>query len=496
MVCETLSQGFLEQFEKTKDKVALFTDHGDVRYLDLLEIYRGFCHQVEDLPLPSGSRVALYAEKSAQTIALILALWHHGHPVMVVPTALGDKACDKVFEDAAIFAQLGLNANGTIEILKEVRGKGFTKCTSSCALILTTSGSTGVPKGVMLPVRALTNFFNWARQQFSITADTTVFSYAPLNFDLALLEIWTPLSVGARSVLADPVKGADGAYLRSLVSTYQPDLIEGVPLLYRLLAEAEGSSAFKAPFVKNVIMTGEKFSKEQRHQLAHMFPEAIFRNVYGATETNDSLVFSCNAEELTDLEVMPVGMPLPHVKVLVEPTDEPEADDVARGELLVSTPFQATGYTDPVKTEDAFITRTVEGVASTFYKTGDLVRMKQNGLIYLEGRSDFIVKVRGVRTNIVDVEIALASHPDVEAAAVVPLPDTATGTKLAAVVQVSPGVKLNSLSLRSFCADHIPRSAIPSFYKISSDPIARTSTGKPDRKSLAGFFQETGEATS
>ncbi|MDX5593492.1 AMP-binding protein [Pseudovibrio sp. SPO723] len=496
MVCETLSQGFLEEFQKVREAVALHTDEGEVRYLDLLELHGAFCHQVENLPLPSGSRVALFAEKSARSLALILALWHHGHPVMIVPAGLGDKACDKVFEDAAIFAQIGVDAHGTIEILKEVRGKGFTKSTDNCALILTTSGSTGVPKGVMLPANALKSFFAWAKQQFSLVQNSKVFSYAPLNFDLALLEIWTPLSIGACSVLADPAKGADGAYLRALVSKHEPELIEGVPLLYRMLAETDGSAALKAPFVKNVIMTGEKFSKEQRLQLAHMFPEAIFRNVYGATETNDSLIFSCNAEELTDLEMMPVGMPLPHVKILVEPTDEPESDDIARGELLVSTPFQATGYTDPVKTEDAFLTRVVEGVAQTFYKTGDLVRMKKNGLIYLEGRSDFIVKVRGVRTNIVDVEIALTSHPDVEAAAVIPLPDAAAGTKLAAVVQVSPGAKLNSLTLRSYCAEHIPRSAIPSLYKITSDPLARTSTGKPDRKSLAGFFQEAGETTS
>ncbi len=496
MVCESLSQDFLKEFNRSQNRIAFQSESGEARYSDILNLHEVLCHEVEQLPLPSGSRVAIFAEKSARTIALILALWHHGHPVMIVPVGLGEVACDKVFEETEIFAQLGFNSDSNIEILKEVRRKGFAKSTVDCALILTTSGSTGTPKGVMLPSRALKNFFAWAKEHFELDEDSCVFSYAPLNFDLALLEIWAPLFAGATSVLADPAKGTDAEYLQTLVHQHKPELIEGVTLLYRMLAEPQDEKSFQAPSVKHVIMTGEKFPNELREKLLEMFPNAVFSNIYGATETNDSLMYSCSARELAGLDAMPAGAPLPHVKTLVEPIGDIVPNGVLRGELLVSTPFQANGYSDPEKTEEAFVTRLVEGTPETFYKTGDLVCVDENGLFHLEGRNDFIVKVRGVRTNIDDVEIALSSHPNVEAAAVIAIADPVAGTKLGAVVQVQEGAKINSLGLRSFCSKHIPRTAIPSLYKISSDPLARTSTGKPDRKFLAGFFNELGEVTS
>lgn len=119
-----------------------------------------------------------------------------------------------------------------------------------------------------------------------------------------------------------------------------------------------------------------------------------------------------------------------------------------------------------------------------FYRTGDIVTRNADGLYQLEGRSDWQVKVRGVRTNLQEVESVLARHPDVEEAAVVALPDPEAGVKLHARLTKRAGAGLNSLTIRSYAGANLPRHAIPSSVRISEIPLPRTSTGKPDRNKI------------
>jgi acyl-coenzyme A synthetase/AMP-(fatty) acid ligase len=153
------------------------------------------------------------------------------------------------------------------------------------------------------------------------------------------------------------------------------------------------------------------------------------------------------------------------------------------GELVVKTPFQTTGYLNAALNEGKFFDMSDNGdEPRRFFRTGDIVRRHDDGSITLEGRSDFYVKVRGVRVSTQVVEQAIQEHPDVIEVAVVAVPDELAGSRLHALVRREGESRLNSLSLRQHCTSRLARTEMPSTIEIVTEPLPKTSTGKIDRK--------------
>jgi len=143
---------------------------------------------------------------------------------------------------------------------------------------------------------------------------------------------------------------------------------------------------------------------------------------------------------------------------------------------VVWTPFRAEGYLDPEPDRQRW--------RDGFFRTGDLVRRDERGLVFLTGRGDHQVKVRGVRTNIQEVEQVVLAHPEVLEAAVVAVPDEQAGNLLHAVIRRMPGSRVNGLQLRVHCAAALPRTAIPGSFQVGDDALPHTPTGKIDRPAL------------
>jgi acyl-coenzyme A synthetase/AMP-(fatty) acid ligase len=352
-------------------------------------------------------------------------------------------------------------------------------------LVLTTSGSTGVPKLVPLSGSGVERFFEWATGSFEITSAVSVLSYAPLNFDLSLLDIWTTLFAGGCAVLVDHERATDADYLTELLAAHPVEVIQAVPLFFRLLAERGG----RFPSVRHVIATGDMLPPSLLARFPELFPNARAYNVYGCTETNDSLIHEFTAFDLPAAARLPVGRPIEGVFTELVDRDGQVVVGEGIGELLVSTPFQADGYLDEELTAERFVTRSSGGETWICYRTGDVVRRDGSGLLFLEGRDDFQVKVRGVRTNLQEIEHVLEQHPDVVEASVVALPDELAGCRLHAALRTGGGRRLNSLQLRSHCSAALPRTAIPSSFDIRAEPLPRTSTGKIDRHLIRAQHQ-------
>ena len=154
------------------------------------------------------------------------------------------------------------------------------------------------------------------------------------------------------------------------------------------------------------------------------------------------------------------------------------------GELLVRSPFQTGGYTDPGLNALRFLDLTGPTGRQRYYRTGDLVRQDAAGNLRLIGRADFQVKVRGLAVNLNEIEQALLTHPDVRAAAVVAAPDELGGHRLVASAQRRPGSTLSVVALRQHCADRLHRGAVPAVVHLDDLPLPRTPTGKVDRQAL------------
>ncbi|WP_410567348.1 AMP-binding protein [Amycolatopsis sp. cmx-4-61] len=407
--------------------------------------------------LPPDAPVCVPAHKSPETVALLIACFRAGRRVLLPSASLGHDALLRLCEQAGcshVLTPDGVRTTGADAA--SLPGPG---------LLLTTSGSTGTPKVVVLAERGVDRFLAWAAGAFGIGPGTGVLNYAPLNFDLCLLDVWAALAAGACSDLVDPARATDGGHLAELTAQRAPAVVQAVPLFFRLVT----GTGQVFPSVREVLLTGDVAPPALLADVAAAFPRARLWNVYGCTETNDSFLHRIDPGRAP----APIGAPIDGVEFRILDGEGREAD---RGELVVRTPFRAEGYLDPGLDRG----RWHDG----WFRTGDLVHRDEAGLVHLTGRTDHQVKVRGVRTNVQEVEQVLLTHPDVLEAAVLPLPDEEAGTVLHAVVRRAPGSGLNGLHLRAHCAAALPRTAIPGAFEIGDDALPRTSTGKTDRTAL------------
>ncbi|MGW4164693.1 class I adenylate-forming enzyme family protein [Streptomyces sp. NPDC004788] len=488
---------------------ALLLNQELVTYGRLAERTTQLVQRLRAANLPADRPVCIPARKDPATVALMLAAFTESLVVLAPSAELGEDALDRICRQARVSARLSVAAtsahdadhdgdrdrDGDDDLLiepvpaDETAAEGFARpLPDRTRLLLTTSGSTGTPKLVPIGTDAFDAFAAWATAEFRITSQDASLSYAPLNFDLALLDVWTFLGAGARVVLVDRAKATDGPYLRGLVADTSVTFVQGVPLLHRLLTEGKteepGATAFEQ--VREVVFTGDAMPQSLLKQCAESFPHARFHNVYGCTETNDSFIHPVDPH--TAEGKLPIGRPLLGVEADVLDDDGRPLTGPGTGELVVRTPFQTEGYLQQSLNQAVFVEREAphgeDGQRQVFYRTGDIVTRDAEGTYTLEGRSDWQVKVRGVRTNLQEVESVLAQHPDVEEAAVVALPDTEAGVRLHARVTRRAGATLSSLKLRSYAGANLPRHAIPSTVRISELPLPRTSTGKPDRNKI------------
>ncbi|MDI5964587.1 AMP-binding protein [Streptomyces sp. SL13] len=446
-----------------------------VSYAELVEECERVGAELDARYPDAGRPLALQAAKSAVALATVLACMRAGRPLLLASTELGRDLLADLVARSGCQAVLGVADDALTHRPVAQPDESLPPVPEGTSLLLTTSGSTGTPKLVPLSGDAVDAFTAWAGTAFSLGAGTRVLNFAPLNFDLCLLDIWATLRHGGCVVPVEQDRSVDPKYLIDLLETARPEIVQAVPMFFRLLTEAGVPQDF--PSVRDVLLTGDHVHRSVRSGLSRLFPRARFHNVYGCTETNDSMLHTFTAEEAAALDVLPLGGPLPGVQVEVL-VDGEVLSGAGTGELLVRTPFQTTGYLGDAA-KDRFPVR--DGRA--WYRTGDVVTRSADGGLALVGRTDSQVKVRGVRINLEEVERVLNSHENVAEAAVVAVPDPAAGRLLHAFVRRHDET-VTGLQLRSYCAAKVNRAAIPAAFHLVTDALPIGPTGKVSRRLL------------
>ncbi|ONI70826.1 acyl-CoA synthetase [Actinosynnema sp. ALI-1.44] len=481
----TFRQRFLDQVSRRPGAPALVW-HGEVTtYGDLYELADKARTRLEWSNLQPGDPIGLLVKKSPQAVALVLGALLSGRRFLLPSPALANSALTSLFAQAscqAVFAPEGEPeftpdpsiAPEPVEAsdLDDVR------------FMLTTSGSTGLPKIVPLPQRGIDRFVEWAGAEFDIRPGRTVLNYAPLNFDLCLLDVWTTLAHGGQVVLVDPDYAANGRHLLDALVRHEVNVIQAVPMFFGLLLDVVQPAVDRLEHVDRVMFTGDAIPDRTLAELPKLFPNAALHNIYGCTETNDSFVHHLGSGDTAATPPVSIGSPLPGVHSLVMTAEGAVLEGPGTGELYVSTPFQAAGYLDRARHTDKFVPHPTGADERPWFRSGDLVRRAEDGRVFLIGRSDFQVKVRGVAINTAEVEHVLLEHPAVLEAAVVAVPDPIAGRRLVSAVHRADGSKLNSLVLRQHCARRLPQAAIPSTMHIVDTPLPKTPTGKVDRNAF------------
>jgi acyl-coenzyme A synthetase/AMP-(fatty) acid ligase len=495
----TLADHFIEHAEREPSAPALIWQGEHLSYGRLHEMAMSAAAELARLELPTDRPVGIRAKKSPEAIALVLACLKQQRPFVLPSVELPVEILDQLFAQAGasrVLAPGSSAGNGGGLDAGEPQSSEPSQWpppSTDVSFMLTTSGSTGLPKIVPLAPSAIDAFTDWAAGQFDIRPGTTVINYAPLNFDLCLLDIWTTLKYGGCVALVDQDQATSGGYLADLITDYDVNVCQAVPMLYRLLIDVARDDGRTFPSVRHVITTGDKMPATTLKELPALFPNARFFNIYGCTETNDSMMAELDVADGDVPTNIPIGQPLPGVDARVE-TDGVAIEGEGTGELLVWTPFQTQGYLRADLNEGKFVDKPDGEGEKPYYRTGDIVNRHGDGTLTIVGRSDFYVKVRGVRVSTQVVEQAIQEHPDVIEVGVVAVEDELAGARLHARVRKEPDSKLNSLSLRQHCSTRLARTEMPSSIDIVTEPLPKTSTGKIDRKQIGPIKKERARA--
>ena len=490
---ECFPQLFEAQVERTPDAVALSMGQKALRYSELNARANQLARYLQTLNVGPGVAVGIGLERSLEKVVALMAILKTGaayvpldpdYPrdrlrfmsenaaltVVLTSESLVDRF------DAHICPPLCLDRENERVAQEANHNLGPIATPQNLAYILYTSGSTGQPKGVEIPHRALVNFLWSIRQEPGCTAHDVMLSVTTLSFDIAGLELYVPLLVGARVEIASRAVAMDGRQLRDLCETIEPTIMQATPATWRMLVEAgwQGSKTL------TVLCGGEALSHDLAASLLKR--SASLWNMYGPTET--TIWSTIEKIERSDQEIT-IGRPIANTDVyILDQFLQPLPIGVS-GELYIGGHGLARGYRGrPDLTEERFIPHPFSPQPlARLYRTGDLARYLPDGRIVHLGRLDHQVKIRGFRIELGDIEAALSRHPAVRQTVVTAGDDRQGAKQLVAYVVCQVGSAPSQQELRLFLRSEIPEYMVPSlFVFLKTMPL--TANNKVDRNAL------------
>ncbi len=344
------------------------------------------------------------------------------------------------------------------------------------ASVMYTSGSTGVPKGVMLTHQNMVTSSTMLTTYFGNTPGDVILNALPLSFNYGLYHVLMAAQFGGTLVIERSF-----AYPESVLKKIVDEGVTALPVVPSMLAILlqTGLERHDLSRLRYVTNTGAALPCEHIARFRSLLPHVTLHSMYGLTECKR--VCALPPDEL-DRRPDSVGIPLPNQEIcLIDEQDRP----VPRGEvgqLVVRGSNVMRGYWRmPEETDRVLRPGPIQG-ERVFY-TGDLFRQDDDGFLYFVGRVDDVIKTRGEKVSPREVENALHSHPAVAEAAVVGVPDDLLGQAVKAFVVLKPGTDVSARDLRRHCARQLEDYMVPQFIECR-DRLERTEHGKIDRRQL------------
>ncbi|MFF7385292.1 amino acid adenylation domain-containing protein [Streptomyces griseoluteus] len=380
------------------------------------------------------------------------------------------------------------------------------------AYVIYTSGSTGRPKGVANTHRGLVNTLKWGQRRIPLGSDDAVLQMVPISFDVSLWEIFRPLTVGSRLVLAEPGGHRDTQYLADLVAEQRITVIHPVPSVLSIFLDTP-EVARRCAGLRHIVPAGEALPVELQQRAMRELPWIRLHNHYGPAEAAIiATSWECRSDD--GRTTVPIGRPIGRSWALVCDSDLNPVPTGATGELCLAGDLLGRGYHGaPALTADRFVPAPLGRPGERMYRTGDLARMGPDGVIEFLGRVDRQVKLHGVRIEPGQIETVLVEHPAVRDAVVVVdgagggkrllayvVPDAATSAPVGGrLPEASAGAAAGPLGtaangtrpqgealvadIRRWCQEQLPPALVPSAV-VLMDSFPLSHNGKLDQAAL------------
>jgi amino acid adenylation domain-containing protein len=364
---------------------------------------------------------------------------------------------------------------------------------SDVAHILFTSGSTGIPKGVMITHANVLRFLQWAQPYFGISPSDRNSQHPPLHFDLSTFDIYGTLSAGAELHLIPPEINLLPHKLAQFVRESRLTQWFSVPSVLNLMAKFDAVRQGDFPEMRRVMWCGEAIPTPTLIYWMRRLPHARFTNLYGPTEATIASSYytvpRCPADER---EPIPIGTACDGEELMVLDRQLRPVPAAVTADLYIRGAGLSPGYwQDPEKTRAVFLPIPGgSGPEDRIYKTGDLARRGADGLFHFVGRDNTQIKSRGYRIELGEIEAALASLPGLHESAVVAIQsDGFEGWLICCAFVAAPAGPVQPAALRESLAGLLPSYMLPVRW-MRYDALPRNGNGKVDRPCLRGGFEQ------
>ncbi|MBD0339436.1 MAG: amino acid adenylation domain-containing protein, partial [Microcoleus sp. Co-bin12] len=479
----TIHQLFEAQVEQTPDAIAVVFEDQKLTYGELNKRANQVAHYLQQLGVKSEVLVGICTERSLDMIVGLLGILKAGGAYVPLDPSYPLERIAYILSDARV--KILVTEQKMLALLPEQQGQlvcldadwGRISQQSQAnpdrrpnsdklAYTIYTSGSTGKPKGVQIYHQSLVNFLNSMREAPGLTESDILLAVTTICFDIAALEIYLPLMVGAKIVLASREVTANGELLLSTLQKCGVTVLQATPATWRLLLAAGWESS---PQLK-MLAGGEALPRELADRLLEK--GGSLWNMYGPTETTVwSTTCHVNALETRHRrQNVPeaIGRPIANTEIYILDGNLQAVPVGIVGELHIGGDGLALGYLNrPELNAEKFISHPFsDRPGARLYKTGDLARYLSDGNIEYVDRIDNQVKVRGFRIELGEIEAALSQHPDVREAVVVVREDEPGNKCLVAYAVLGQEGAIADRELRSFLKEKLPEYMLPSAFVL------------------------------
>ena len=489
---------FLERnADKTPDKIALRFMQQSMSYAELNRKANALAHRILETTKGKNAVVAIMLERSFEMLIAIYAVLKAGCAYMPIDPHFPHERIGFMLEDSdaeIVLSDTKWNRNTWDRQFISVADFAFdsyssenpqTNVTSQdTAYVIYTSGSTGKPKGAMIAHHSAVNRIQWMHKSYPLLPQDVILQKTPYTFDVSVWELfWWSMAGGALQILV-PEGHKDPAEIIEAVQAGAVTHMHFVPSMLNAFLDyvaANPKSVSALSSLKYVFASGEALQPNHVRKFYDLLGRngTTLHNLYGPTEcTVDVSYYDCVPDSIPDS--IPIGKPIDNTQLLILDKHQRLLPVGIVGELYISGVGVGQGYLNREElTTEKFIPNPY-GSYPTLYKTGDLAKWQTDGNIDYCGRTDFQIKIRGLRVELGDIENAVSQYPAVQQVLVTVITVHTEQALCAYFTAIQP---VDTTALRAWLKQRLPDYMVPQYF-VQLDAFPVTDNGKIDRKTL------------
>ncbi|EOY4514632.1 amino acid adenylation domain-containing protein [Vibrio vulnificus] len=480
----TLHGLFEQQVTRTPEAPALLWDGGSISYLRLDRWANQIAHGLRNKGLKPGNRVCINMPSSAKRVALMFGVLKAGGVYVPIDPSWPEHRQQLIRKCSDSDMFIGADDVAALAQGQPEQAVSVTVCAEHDCYLMYTSGSTGTPKGVPIKHGGVTHDLQYLIDRFDLCEQHKVIQLTSFSFDPSVRDLFATLGSGACAVLVDEISAKTPSQILKIMARFKVShVLSMVPTLLRALLLEESETLC----LEALMLNGERLRGDDLTGAKRLFgSDVVIVNQYGPTEATMTSATHIAVLEDNSALTVPLGRPNPNTMILIMDESGAVLPPGSSGEICIAGPGLSEGYLN--QASDAFVWRTLpNGQVMRFYRSGDIGRWRNDGVLTFLGRKDFQIKLRGNRIELGEIDASFGRLSGVKNAAVSVVEHLEHPILVAWIEETAAGT-FDADNAKQQLQKSLPAYMVPTVFTVLSD-LPLTPSGKVDRRRLPDTIQ-------